>query len=185
MTGSIKLWVEKLATGLGKASAIVFVAFATLCMTPSGPRTADASGAKGLAQFGDAPYVVEFEKGEGRLIVVPPSANQNIVQFIIEARNLDRKPEVREYELFLHLEDGGGGVTFGQGALQVMYGGKKTDTIVVTSAGGILAWTIAPMRMVAGKYARVVLRRRDNWEEIAAQSAIFRGPDPRGGDIDR
>ncbi len=179
MAGSMKLRVVNLAKGLGKVSAVVFVAFATLSMSPSGPKTADASGAKVAAQIGDAPYVVEFDKGEGRLIVVPPSARQSIVQFIFEAHGL----EDREYELFFQREDGGG-ATFGQGALHVMWEGKKTDTIVVPSGGGILAWSIAPTRMASGAYARVVLRRRDRWEEIAAQSAIFRGPELRS-DIDQ
>jgi hypothetical protein len=102
-----------------------------------------------------------------------------MVQFIFETYGL----EEREYEMGLEREDGGGAL-FGQESLQVMWGTKKTDTIVVPSGGGILTWSIAPMRMVSGAYARVVVRRRDRWEEIAAQSAIFRGPEPRG-DIDR
>jgi hypothetical protein len=128
--------------------------------------------------LGEPPYIVEFEKGEGRLIVVPPSERQRIVQFIFEAHKL----EDREYELSFHREDGGGGAILGQESLKVMYGTKKTDTIVVPSDGEILAWSFAPMRMVTGTNARVILRRRDRWEEIAAQSAIFWGPAPRSDD---
>src|SRR4029453_2970520 len=98
----------------------------------------------------DAPYAVNLEKGDGRVVVVPRYGSSQFVQFILEARALEQS----EYEIFVET-DGGGGVTCGQENLHLAYGKKITDTVVTPTSGMIVAWYIAPLRGAAGR-ARVV-----------------------------
>jgi hypothetical protein len=111
---------------------------------------------------------VNFEKGIGRVIIVPPWGSQ-FIQLIVEADGL----EDAAYEAFIKREDGGGGVTLGQDNLQLFYGTKVTDTIVAPARGRLLAWYICPERIVAGTRSRVVLRRVQQPGEVAAQSEPF------------
>jgi hypothetical protein len=118
----------------------------------------------------NAPYAVNLEKGDGRVVVVLPYGSSQFVQFILEARALEQS----EYEIFVET-DTGDGVTCGQDNLHIAYGRKTTDTAVIPTGGTIVAWDIAPQRVVAGR-ARVVVRRRDDWQNVAARSGTFEIP---------
>ncbi len=118
----------------------------------------------------DAPYAVNLEKGDGRVVVVPPYGSSQFVQFILEARALEQS----EYEIVVETESGGG-VTCGQDNLHIHYGKKITDTAVIPTSGTIVAWYIAPQRVVAGR-ARVVVRRRADWQNVAVRSEAFQIP---------
>jgi len=122
--------------------------------------------ARSVACAGD-PYAAKFEKGIGRVIIVPRWRSQ-FVQLIVEVDGL----EDTAYEAFIQGEDGNG-VTIGPANVQLAYGKRLTDTMLVPVNGRLLAWYVCPERVVAGTRSRVILRRAKQPGEIAAQSAPF------------
>jgi hypothetical protein len=159
------MWAYSVASGNdGPGLAVA----ATCCSLPPDPSRSGAPSAD--------PYVVNFERGIGRVIVVPPWRSQ-LIQLIVEADGL----EDTAYEAFIEREDGGGGVTLGPDNLQLAYGRKVGETMVAPARGRLLAWYICPERIVTGTRSRVVLRRVQQPGEVAAQSEPFeiRLPEPR------
>jgi hypothetical protein len=111
---------------------------------------------------------VSFEKGSGRIVIVPRWKSQ-FVQLIVEADGLGDTA----YEAFIEREDGGGGVVMGPSNLYLLYGSMVAETKLVPMRGRLLAWYVFPERIVAGSKSRVILRRVQQPGEIAAQSGPF------------
>lgn len=137
-----------------------------------GPRVADAAPCCFLSADTargplEEPYVANFEKGSGRVVIVPRWKGQ-FIQIIVEADGLDDTA----YEAFVEREDGAGGVTMGPDNLQLAYGRKVAETMMIPSRGRLLAWYVCPERIIAGTRARVVLRRVQP-AEVVAQSELF------------
>jgi hypothetical protein len=116
----------------------------------------------------DDPHVVSFEKGSGRVVIVPRWKSQ-FVQLIVEADGLGDSA----YEAFIEKEDGGGGVTLGPDNLQLAYGRRVGETLLTPTRGRLLAWYVCPERILAGTRSRILLRRVQEPGEVAAQSGPF------------
>ena len=123
----------------------------------------------------DDPYAANFEKGIGRVIIVPRWRSQ-FIQLIVEVDGL----EDAAYEAFIEREDGKGGVTMGPANLQLAYGKRVTETMLVPTNGRLLAWYVCPERIVAGTRSRVILRRAKQPGGTVARSDPFEIRRPTG-----
>ena len=112
------------------------------CGAPSNRGADEAADSKGRVQGNqDEPYVLPFEFGNGRVIVVP---GDNLVQFIVSVTGLANQ----EYEVALAGEGNSGGVIFGEGNALLKFGDLHGNTTVLPDRGNILMWSIQPERIV-------------------------------------
>lgn len=135
------------------------------CSAPSNRGADEPVGSNGSVQGNqDEPYVLPFEFGNGRVIVVP---GDNMVQFIVSVKGLANQ----EYEVAFAEGGNSGGVIFGEGNALLKYGELHGNTTVLPVHGTILMWSIQPERVVvAAQGGSIVVREASGERREVARS---------------